>query len=94
LPPSSPPLTAGAWSRCSTGAAAARATCRSPAEREAIEVVALDSYDAYRQAVKTALPGARIGCDPFHLVCGANTALDTGRRERQREAPRFAWLRR
>jgi len=39
---------------------------RSPAEREAIEVVAIDSYDAYRQAVKTALPGARIGCDPFH----------------------------
>jgi len=25
---------------------------------------------------------------------GANTALDTVRRERQREAPRFAWLRR
>jgi transposase len=67
---------------------------RSPAEREAIEVVAIDSYDAYRQAVKTASPGARIGCDPFHLVCGANTALDTVRRERQREAPHFAWLRR
>jgi transposase len=91
LPPSSPTPTP-AWSRCSTDAAAAR--LRSPDEREAIEVVAIDPYDAYRQAVKTALPGARIGCDPFHLVRGANTALDTVRRERQREAPHFAWLRR
>lgn len=31
---------------------------------------------------KTALPGARIGCDPFHLVRGTNTPLDTVRRER------------
>jgi len=27
-------------------------------------------------------------------AAGANTALDTVRRERQREAQRFAWLRR
>ncbi len=30
---------------------------------------------------------ARIVCDRFHLVRGANTALDAIRRERQREAP-------
>lgn len=48
----------------------------------------------YRQAVKTALPGARIGCDPFHLVRGANTALDTTQARAPARGPRFAWLRR
>jgi transposase len=55
-------------------------------ERAAIEVVSIDPYDAYRQAIKAALPTARIVADPFHLVRGANTALDTVRRERQRVA--------
>lgn len=56
-----------------------------PAERrEAIEAVSIDPYEAYRQAVRAALPGARIVVDPFHLVRGANTALDSVRRERQR----------
>jgi transposase len=32
------------------------------------------------------LPHARIVCDHFHLVRGANTALDAVRRERQRQA--------
>ena len=56
-----------------------------PVERqEAIEAVSIDPYEAYRQAVRAALPGRRIVVDPFHLVRGANTALDSVRRERQR----------
>lgn len=58
-----------------------------PAEvRAGIEVVSIDPYDAYRQAIRAALPHARIVCDHFHLVRGANTALDAVRRERQRHA--------
>jgi len=56
--------------------------------RDAIEVVSIDPYDAYRQAIHNELPGARIVVDHFHLVRGANTALDSVRRERQREAGR------
>ena len=55
------------------------------AEREAIAAVSIDPYDAYRQAVRQELPQARIICDPFHLVRGANEALDTVRRQRQRQ---------
>lgn len=58
-----------------------------PAEaRAGIEVVSIDPSEAYRQAIWTALPDARIVCDRFHLVRGANTALDAVRRERQRNA--------
>jgi transposase len=58
-----------------------------PAEiRAGIEVVSIDPYDAYRQAIRAALPNARIVCDRFHLVRGANAALDAVRRERQRQA--------
>jgi transposase len=58
-----------------------------PAEiRAGIEVVSIDPYDAYRYAIQAALPHARIVCDRFHLVRGANTALDAVRRERQRDA--------
>jgi transposase len=53
-------------------------------ERQAVELVSIDPYEAYRQAVRAALPDARIVVDPFHLVRGANTALDSVRRERQR----------
>jgi transposase len=52
--------------------------------RAAIEQVAIDPWEAYRQAVRNVLPRAQIVCDPFHLVRGANIALDTVRRERQR----------
>jgi transposase len=55
-----------------------------PRQRAAIEVVAIDPYDPYRRAVRAALPQARLVCDPFHLVRGANGALDTVRRQRQR----------
>jgi transposase len=59
-----------------------------PAEKQqAIRAVSIDPYDAYRQAVRQELPQAQIICDPFHLVRGANEALDTVRRQRQ-PAPR------
>lgn len=54
--------------------------------RAAIEVVSIDRADAYRHAIRTALPNARIVCDRFHSIRGANTALDTVRRERRRDA--------
>jgi transposase len=54
--------------------------------RAGIEVVSIDRYDASRQAIRAALPHARIVCDHFHLMRGANTALDAVRRERQRQA--------
>jgi transposase len=54
-------------------------------ERRAIRVVSIDPYDAYRQAIHNELPWARIVVDHFHLVRGANTALDSVRRDRQRE---------
>ena len=54
--------------------------------RAGIEVVSIDPSEAYRQAIWAALPDARIVCDRFHLVRGANTALDAVRRERQRDA--------
>jgi transposase len=56
--------------------------------RDAIEVVSIDPYEAYRQAIRAELPGARIVADRFHLVRGANTALDAVRRERQRQVGR------
>jgi transposase len=56
--------------------------------RRAIEVVSIDPYEAYRQAIRAQLPWARIVVDHFHLVRGANTALDAVRRERQREHAR------
>jgi transposase len=56
--------------------------------RRSIEVVSIDPYEAYRQAVRNELSGARIAADHFHLVRGANTALDSVRRERQREPRR------
>ncbi len=55
------------------------------AERDAVAAVSIDPYDAYRQAVRQELPQAQIICDPFHLVRGANEALDTVRRQRQRQ---------
>jgi transposase len=54
--------------------------------KTAIEVVSIDPSEAYRRAIWAALPDARIVCDRFHLVRGANTALDAVRRERQRDA--------
>ena len=53
--------------------------------RRAIEVVSIDPYEAYRQAIHNELPWARIVVDHFHLVRGVNTALDSVRRESQRQ---------
>jgi transposase len=53
--------------------------------RLAIEVVAIDPYEAYRQALQAELPGTRIVVDPFTSLRGAGQALDTVRGERQRE---------
>jgi transposase len=58
--------------------------------RAGIEVVSIDPSEAYRQAIWATLPHARIVCDRFHLECGANTALDTVRRQRRREASTHA----
>jgi transposase len=58
------------------------------AQRDAVEVVSIDPSEAYRQAIWAWLPDARIVCDHFHLVRGANTPLDAIRRERQREQAR------
>lgn len=58
-----------------------------PAEtRAGIEVVSIDPSEAYRKAIQAVLPDARIVCDRFHLVRGANTALNVVRQERQRTA--------
>jgi transposase len=57
-----------------------------PEQRQLIEAVSIDPYEAYRQAVRAELPHARLVCDPFHLVRGANEALETVRRQRQRQA--------
>jgi transposase len=54
--------------------------------RWSIAVVSIDPYDGYRQAIRAALPHARIVCDPFDLVRGANNALDAVRRDCQRDA--------
>lgn len=59
-----------------------------PEHRRAIEVVSIDPYEAYRQAIRAELPRARIVADRFHLVRGANAALDAVRRERQRQIGR------
>ena len=53
-------------------------------QRQALEAVSIDPAFAYREALRAALPGGPIVLDPFHLVRGANGALDTVRRERQR----------
>jgi transposase len=56
--------------------------------RRAIEAVSIDPYEVYRQTIRHELPWARIVVDHFHLVRGANTALDSVRRVRQRDAGR------
>lgn len=58
----------------------------STVRREAIEVVSIDPYEGYRQAVRAILPEASIVADRFHLVRGANEAMDTVRRQNQRAA--------
>jgi transposase len=55
-------------------------------DRQAIRIVSIDPYEGYRAAIRAELPHATIVVDHFHLVRGANSALDTVRRQRQRQA--------
>ena len=48
---------------------------RSPEWRARIEIVAIDPSAAFRKAITTCLPAARIAVDPFHLVQLANLAV-------------------
>jgi len=50
-------------------------TGRSQAWRDRIQVVAIDPSAAFRKAITTCLPQARIAVDPFHLVQLANLCL-------------------
>jgi transposase len=54
---------------------------RSPAWRDAVEVVAIDPSAAFRKALREQLPAAAVSVDPFHLVRLAN---DTVTQVRQR----------
>jgi transposase len=54
---------------------------RSPAWREAVQVVAIDPSAAFRKALREHLPAAAISVDPFHLAKLANDTL-TGVRQR------------
>src|SRR3954451_10427644 len=54
---------------------------RSPAWREAVQVVAIDPSAAFRKALREYLPAAAISVDAFHLVKLANDTV-TGVRQR------------
>lgn len=54
---------------------------RSPAWRDAVEVVAIDPSAAFRKALREHLPRAAVSVDPFHLVKLANDVV-TGVRQR------------
>lgn len=58
-------------------------SARSQVWRDRIQVVAIDPSAAFRKAIATCLPAARIAVDPFHLVQLANLCLT---RVRQRLA--------
>jgi transposase len=49
-------------------------------ERRAIQVVSMDMWEAYRQAVRSELPHAEIVADRFHVVKQLNHQLDLLRR--------------
>jgi transposase len=48
---------------------------QSPAFREAIELVVIDPSAPYASGIRTALPGAQIAVDKWHLVALANTTV-------------------
>jgi hypothetical protein len=48
---------------------------RSQAWRDRIQIVAIDPSAAFRKAITTTLPAARIAVDPFHLAQLANLCL-------------------
>jgi transposase len=58
---------------------------RSPAWREAVEVVAIDPSAAFRKALRKHLPHAALSVDPFHLVKLANDVVTEVRQRVTRE---------
>ena len=61
------------------------------ARPERVEAVVIDLAEAYRQAVRMALPEAAVVADKFHVIALAGRALRKGRRER-RQPGNVAWL--
>jgi transposase len=59
---------------------------RSPAWREAVEVVAIDPSAAFRKALREHLPHAAVSVDPFHLVKLANDVVTEVRQRVTRAA--------
>ncbi len=55
-------------------------------ERRAIEVVSMDMWEAYRQAVRNKLPHAEIVADRFHVMQQLDHQIDLLRRAIQRRA--------
>jgi transposase len=55
-------------------------------ERRAIQVVSMDMWKPYRQAVRSKLPHAQIVADRFHVMKQLNHQLDLLRRALQRKA--------
>lgn len=55
--------------------------------RNAIELVSIDMWNPYRDAVQAALPQAEIIVDKFHAVRMANIALETVRKEIRTSLP-------
>ena len=56
------------------------------AERQAIKVVSMDMWEAYRQAVRKRLRHAQIVADRFHVMKQLNHQIDLLRRSMQRKA--------
>ncbi len=57
-----------------------------PVERQATQVVSMDMWRPYRQAVRQELPHAQIVADRFHVMKQLNHQLDLLRRSMQRQA--------
>lgn len=62
----------------------------SPPERQAIQVVSMDMWRPYRQAVRQVLPHAQIVADRFHVTKQLTHQLDLIRRSMQRQAKQQA----
>lgn len=58
---------------------------RSPAWRDAVEVVAIDPSAAFRKALREQLPHAAVSVDPFHLVKLANDVVTQVRQRAVRD---------
>lgn len=58
----------------------------SPAERQSIQVVSIDMWQPYRQAVQAKLPQAKLVADRFHMMKQLNDRLTQMRRSIQRRA--------